>query len=79
MDRQAEFIKANKQLLGKELDYIALDRKYIKWLEQKLASAEAENASHNTVYTKCECSDPECDGVGYYNITCDKCGEGLIF
>lgn len=35
--------------------------------------------SDNTAYTKCECSDPECDGVGYYNITCDKCGEGLIF
>lgn len=37
---------------------------------------QLQNKKNNSDYIKCH--DPDCDGGGIINITCDKCGEGLL-
>lgn len=40
MNLKASFIKENNNLLGENISYAELDKKYIKWLENKLSSKQ---------------------------------------
>ena len=46
MNLKASFIKENNHLLSKNISYVELDKKYIKWMENKLSSKQDKIPDH---------------------------------